>query len=103
VAAGLAETIRGLRLELAAAMEAGEDARLRFQIGRVQLDVTVAITREGGGDAGVRFGVVSFGAKGKFAEEATHHLSLSLCPVTLGANGQWRSATVADLVDGEPP
>src|SRR6266498_4807386 len=94
IAAGLAETIRALRNELTSAMESGEGERLHFQLGAVQLEVTLAITREGGGDAGIRFGVVSFGAKGNLEDAATHHLTLSLQPVVRDASGQTRPAEV---------
>jgi len=63
IAAGLAETIRALRSELTSAMESGADERLHFELGAVHLEGTVAITREGLGDAGIRFGIVSFGQK----------------------------------------
>lgn len=102
IAAGLAETIRALRVELTEAMESGRDESLRFELGAVELNVTLAITRETTGDAGVRFGVVSFGAKGNTADEVTHQLSLSLSPVTIDGDGQARAARVNAHSDGEP-
>jgi hypothetical protein len=102
IAAGLAETIRALRSELISAMESGEDERLHFQLGPVQLEVTLAITREGGGDAGVRFGVVSFGAKGDLKDAATHHLTLSLQPVAKDVGGRAQPAQIAAKSHVEP-
>jgi len=90
IAAGLAETIKALRAELTTAMESSEHEALRFQLGPVELEVTLAITREGGVDGGVRFGVVSFGAKGGLSDEATHRLSLSLQPVVGAGYGRSR-------------
>ena len=87
VAAGLAETIKALRAELTAAMESGANDALRFQLGPVELELTLAITREGGVDGGIRFGVVSFGAKGGISGQNTHHLKLSLQPVIRGRDG----------------
>jgi Trypsin-co-occurring domain 2 len=102
IAAGLAETIRALRRELISAMESGADEPLHFELGPVQLEVTLAITREGSGDAGVRFGVVSFGAKGDFKDATTHHLTLSLQPVVKGASGQVRHAEISGKSHSEP-
>ena len=102
IAAGLAETIQALRAELIAAMTSGHDEALRFELGAVELNVTLAITREATGDAGVRFGVVSFGTKGQIGDQATHQLSLSLTPVTIDSTGQVRSVRVNAQAAGEP-
>ncbi|MFF5090444.1 trypco2 family protein [Streptomyces niveus] len=101
VAAGLAETIRALRTELTDAMESGHDEALRFELGAVTLEVTLAITNEVSGDGGVRFGVVSFGAKGKIGDDVTHRLSLSLSPV-VDDDGQTRPARINARADREP-
>ena len=102
ITAGLAETIRALRRELISAMESGIDEPLHFELGPVQLEVTLAITQEGSGDAGVRFGVVSFGAKGDLKDATTHHLTLSLQPLVKGATGQAQHAEIAGKSHSEP-
>ncbi|WP_328908057.1 hypothetical protein OG230_00200 [Streptomyces sp. NBC_00234] len=102
IAAGLAETIQALRAELTAAMGSGRDEALQFELGAVELNVTLAITREATGDAGVRFGVVSFGTKGQIGDQATHQLSLSLTPITVDGNGQTASVKVNAQAAGEP-
>lgn len=102
IAGGLAETIRALRTELIAAMEIGQDERLHFQLGPVQLEITLAITREGGADAGIRFGVVSFGTKGNLSDATTHHLSLSLQPIIKDASGQAHHAEISGQSAMEP-
>ncbi|MFJ2029191.1 trypco2 family protein [Streptosporangium sp. NPDC087985] len=99
VAGGLAETIEALRAELTAAMVRGSGKPLQFELGQVDVELTLAISREGSGDGGLRFGVVSFGAAGKAASETTHRLSLTLSPVTARGDGPVR--VTAD-VDGEP-
>ena len=88
VAAGLAETIKALRSELTAAMESGANDALRFQLGPVELELTLAITREGGVDGGIRFGVISFGAKAGISDQDTHRVKLSLQPVIRGRDGE---------------
>jgi hypothetical protein len=102
IAGGLSETIRALRIELIDAMKTGQDESLHFQLGPVQLEITLAITREGGGDAGIRFGVVSFGAKGKLSDATTHQLSLSLQPVVKDASGQTSHAEISSQSTAEP-
>jgi hypothetical protein len=93
IAAGLAETIHALRSELTSAMDSGADERLHFELVVVQLEMTLAITREGSGDAGTRFGVVSFRAKGGLKDETTHHLNLSrvYCQECRWSNSSHRS------------
>jgi len=99
VAGGLAETIEALRAELTAAMARGSGEPLQFELGQVDVELSLAITREGSGSGGLSFGVVSFGAAGKAASETTHRLSLTLNPVAASGDGPVR--VTAD-VDGEP-
>jgi Trypsin-co-occurring domain 2 len=78
--AGLAQAIGALRRELAQAQstDAGED--LRFRLGPVEMEFLVEVTREGTGEAGVKFWVVNVGAKGSLARGTTHRLTLTLHP-----------------------
>jgi len=98
IAGGLAETIEALRAELTTAISRGDGQPLQFELEAVNVEFTLAITREGG-DGGLRLGVVSFGASGKVASQRTHRLSLTLNPVT--ANGV-NPVRVSASVDGEP-
>ena len=99
VAGGLAETIEALRAELTAAMTLGSGKPLQFELGKVDVELSLAIIREGSGDGGLRFGVVSFGASGKLASNTTHKLSLTLNPVA--PHGENPVRVTAD-VDREP-
>jgi hypothetical protein len=99
VAGGLAETIEALRAELTVAMARGNGKPLQFELGQVNVELTLAIIREASGNGGLRFGVVSFGAAGKASSETTHRLSLSLKPVA--AHDADPVRVTAD-VDGEP-
>jgi hypothetical protein len=76
----LAEVVRALRRELTAATAEGQDAEVRFELGPIELEFLVDIRREAGADAGVRFGVVSFGAKGALAAGSGHRVKLTLNP-----------------------
>jgi hypothetical protein len=56
MAVELAELIEQLRAELTEAMHAGDDADLRFEVGPVELELTVAVDREAGRERGSGFG-----------------------------------------------
>jgi hypothetical protein len=77
----LASAIEALREELVTAVEQGADQKVRFALGPIELDFEVEITSEGGLDAGVRFWVVSLGAKGSRSSAQTHRVHVSLSPV----------------------
>ncbi len=95
---GLPETIRSLRAELSQAMEEGADKGVQFRVGPVELEFLVEVTREIGGEGGIKFLVVSVGAKGSVVSAATHRIKLSLHPVT----GEGEDVTVSDAVPGRP-
>jgi hypothetical protein len=84
----LASAIRALRAELEEAMRAGEGEQLRFALGAVELELQVSAGSERGGEAGIKFWLVSLGAKGGRSSEATHTVRLSLTPVRAGAHGE---------------
>ena len=100
IAAGLAETIQALRSELVAALAGADGQGLRFRMGEAELEVQLAVTKEGGADGGVRFGVVSFGAKGGLTNATTHRLTLSLQPVTVDATGKAQEALISGWLPG---
>jgi hypothetical protein len=57
----LGEVIGELRRELQSAMSAGAGEPLRFELGPVELEATVAVEKGGSGSAKVRFWVVELG------------------------------------------
>jgi Trypsin-co-occurring domain 2 len=77
---GLADAIRALRRELTAAMTAGQGEPIRFELGPVEMEFLLEVGKEGGGEAGVRFWVVSLGGKGSATSGSTHRVTLSLVP-----------------------
>ena len=74
----LAQVISQLRQELSAAMREGEGEDLRFELGPVELELTVAVSKEAGPNAKVRFWVVELGADAKVASQATQRITLTL-------------------------
>jgi hypothetical protein len=94
----LSEVIGELRRELQEAMAAGEGQPLRFELGPVELEATVAVEKGGGGGAKVRFWVIELGGEGKANQSTTQRIKLALQPRM--ASG--RTAMVAgDEVAGE--
>lgn len=76
----LAQVIGQLRQELSAAIRDGEGEDLRFELGPVELELAVAVSKEAGPTARVRFWVVELGADGKAASQATQRIKLTLDP-----------------------
>lgn len=82
---GLSDAIAALRAELVTAMAAGQSEVLRFELGPVELEFTVDVHKEGGADAGIRWGVVSFGATGSARSATGHRVKLVLQPREAGS------------------
>ena len=61
----LADTIAAVRRELSAAQAAGQGQPVQFRTGPVELEFEVAVTRTGGGQAGVQLWVLTLGGKGE--------------------------------------
>jgi hypothetical protein len=76
----LSEVISELRRELQQAMQAGEGELLRFELGPVELEATVAVEKGGGGGVKVRFWVLEIGGDGKAAQSSTQRVKLVLQP-----------------------
>jgi hypothetical protein len=81
----LAATIRALRLELMDAVRESKGEEMRFSLGPIDLELQVEVSSSGGGEAGIRFWVVSLGAKGERSSGATQTLRLRLTPVLTSA------------------
>jgi Trypsin-co-occurring domain 2 len=76
----LAEVIRQLRGELERArVDAGEE-ELRFELGPIELEVTVGLEKDGGAGAKVRFCVVELSGDARAAATNTQRIKLTLQP-----------------------
>jgi Trypsin-co-occurring domain 2 len=82
----LARVIKDLREELQAAIEAGKDEALRFELGPIELEVSVAVEGSGGGGGKVRFWVVELGGEHKKDTANTQRIKLSLTPKLAGSH-----------------
>lgn len=76
----LASVIRDLRVELEQAVAAADGAALRFELGPIELEVSLALAREASAGAKVQFWVVQAGADGKIDSTDTQRVKLILTP-----------------------
>ena len=77
----LADTIAAVRRELSSAQAAGQGQPVQFRTGPVELEFEVAVTRTGGGQAGVQLWVLTLGAKGELGHATTQRIKVTLQPV----------------------
>ncbi|MEH0557305.1 trypco2 family protein [Streptomyces sp. B21-101] len=94
----LAGAIAQVRRELAEALAEGEGQAVRFGMAGVELEFLVEARKVAGGDAGVRFHVVSLGGKAEFQRTETNRVKVSLQPV--GRDG--RPLKVSSEVERRP-
>jgi hypothetical protein len=80
MALALTEVIAQLRAELAEAMLAGQDEELLFELGPVELELTVGVDKEAKPGAKVKFWVLELGAETKLASTSTQRIKLTLDP-----------------------
>ena len=72
--------IQSLRWQLERSMEDAEKAKLRFQIGTIDLELKVAATEQADVEGGFGWSIVKFGAKVGAKDETVHTLRISLIP-----------------------
>ncbi|MEV5482531.1 MULTISPECIES: trypco2 family protein [Streptomyces] len=82
----LASVIRDLRAELEQAITAAESEALRFELGPIELEVSVALERKGQAGAKVRFWVVESSADAAVNALSTQRIKLALQPTLAGSN-----------------
>ena len=76
----LADAVRALRSELTTAMTDAEGERLRFALDAVEMEFLLEVNKEGSAEAGVKFWVISVGARGGVSSGSTHRVKLALTP-----------------------
>ena len=98
----LASVLRQLRTELNEAMDDAEGERLRFELGPVELSLTVTVGREAQPGAKIRFWVIEAGADARISREAVQDIKLVLTPrdmkAPLGPDGK----PAPPLIEGKP-
>jgi hypothetical protein len=96
----LASVIRQLRAELNEALADAEGERLRFQLGPVEMSLTVTVGREAAPGAKIRFWVIEAGADAKLSREAVQEIKLVLTPVDMQAPVGPGGKATAPLITG---
>jgi Trypsin-co-occurring domain 2/Coenzyme PQQ synthesis protein D (PqqD) len=104
----LGDTIAAVQRELSLAQAAGRGQLARFRAGPVELDLEVAVTHAGGGQAGVQLWVLPLDGKGDRAHVTTQRIKIALQPLNpqTVANGQVsadRQEAVAEASAGSVP
>jgi hypothetical protein len=97
----LASVIRQLRSELNEALDGAEGERLRFELGPVEVSLTVTVGREAAPGAKVRFWVIEAGADAKLSREAIQEIKLTLRPVDTQAPVSSDGKAAAPLIKGD--
>jgi hypothetical protein len=102
----LASVIRQLRAELNEALVDAEGERLRFELGPVEMSLTVTVGREATPGAKIRFWVVEAGADARLSRESVQDIKLVLTPrdtkAPTGPDGKAAAPLIkGDAVDGE--
>jgi hypothetical protein len=77
--------ISELRRELNQAIEAGRGESLRFELGPVEVEVTVGLDSKGTAGAKVRFWVVELGGDAEVTRSSLQRLKLTLQPRLAGS------------------
>lgn len=91
----LSEMIRELRQELINALTDGSGGPLRFELGPVEVEATVAVGRKGGAQGKVRFWVVESAADVAMESSRTHRITLTLKPTLVAPDGVQHSALIS--------
>lgn len=84
----LADAIRALRSELTGSVRAARAEPMQFTLGPIELELKAVASTKGGVEAGVKWCLVSFGAKISESEQSTQKIKLTLTPVQMTAQGE---------------
>ncbi len=77
---GLAEAVNAVREELIRARDLGAGSAMPFEVGPVEMEFEVALTRQGAGNAAVKVWVLEAGTSASVANERAHRLKIVLQP-----------------------
>ncbi|MEV0173213.1 trypco2 family protein [Streptomyces sp. NPDC050803] len=98
----LADAIEALRDSLERARSRGRGRAIRFDVSSVELNLSVAVTRQGRGSVGVRWHVLSAGGERSRQAETVQSLTLQLEPVVVDADGTPLPPGDQHISDGAP-
>jgi Trypsin-co-occurring domain 2 len=78
---GLAEMIETLRGELESAQKHGAERPVAFCIDKVDLELKIQMSRNVGGNVGIKFWVITAGGTAGGGNETIHNFKLTLSPL----------------------
>ncbi|MFF7391698.1 trypco2 family protein [Streptomyces scabiei] len=78
----LVSAVTALRTQITEAAAADPHSDIRFQVGPIELEFTVALTRDRSVKGGVKAWVVTADAEGRRSTAHTHRVTLRLTPVS---------------------
>lgn len=76
----LAQVIRDLRNELQAAMEDAPVDGIRFELGPVELELTIGLQKAATAESRIRFWIVEIGVDGGLTQTTAQRIKLTLQP-----------------------
>ncbi|MFD4510924.1 trypco2 family protein [Streptomyces sp. NPDC058457] len=83
----LSDAIEALRGSLERARTQGSGRSVRFDVESVELNLSVTVTQQGKGSAGIRWHVLTAGGERSRGTETAQSLTLRLAPVVVDAVG----------------
>jgi hypothetical protein len=96
----LTSVLRQLRTELSEVMDESEGERLRFELGPVELSLTVTVSREVTPGAKIRFWVIEAGTDAAISRESAQLIKLVLSPRDMKAPPDADGRQPAPLIEG---
>jgi hypothetical protein len=78
----LVSAVKALRAQIAEAAAADPGSDIRFKVGPIELEFTVALTRDRSAKGGVKAWVVTADVEGKRSAAHTHRVLLNLTPLS---------------------
>jgi hypothetical protein len=100
--AGLSDTLKNLRTELAEAMKEGAGESITFDIQEIQIELHLGVTVTMDGKAAVKFWVISADSSGSLSRETVHTLKLTLKPLRRLPGGLEEDLHLADTLPVKP-
>jgi hypothetical protein len=97
----LADVVKDLREELYRAIDGGENERLQFEVGSIELELSVSVEQTDGVHGKVRFWVLDLGADISDKNTSTQKLKLTLTPTLQNGDGRITPRVSGQAEDGE--
>lgn len=95
----LCDVVTALRSEILAAVDQAEGSRLKLAIQTVDMEFSVVVKKEGGGDGKLKFSVLGAGIEGglsgKLAHEQIQRVKLTLKPSLTGGKEPLRDVEIS--------